>query len=238
MEVRFLHNCPEEHLSDPSRLMFQIEKAWWYYEDFYADEHPKVPHVKNLYSFAKKMFAFSELLRTHNNDEKIDEVFGEFSAYKNQIPSYGCILLNPKMTKCVLVRSYKGNSWSFPKGKVDEGEDPLDAACRETFEETGYDPTDNTRDSDFLIDFQEGKLTKLFIGVGVSEKVQFETQTRKEISEVKFHEIGSLLDKGSIKTYYVYPFLARLQGWIARNKKKRAKSDATAMSLPRKVLLQ
>ena len=58
------------------------------------------------------------------------------------------------MTKCVLVRSYKGNSWSFPKGKVDEGEDPLDAACRETFEETGYDPTDNTRDSDFLIDFQ------------------------------------------------------------------------------------
>ena len=60
VETRFLYNCPEEELSDPSRLMFHIEQAWWFYEDFYADKHPdKVPHVKKLHTFAKKMFMSS-----------------------------------------------------------------------------------------------------------------------------------------------------------------------------------
>lgn len=32
-------------------------------------------------------------------------------------------------------------SWTLPKGEIDEGEDPLAAACREFSEETGFVPT-------------------------------------------------------------------------------------------------
>lgn len=31
-------------------------------------------------------------------------------------------------------------AWSIPKGKIEQGEDPLDAACREFEEETGFKP--------------------------------------------------------------------------------------------------
>ena len=51
----------------------QIEQAWWFYEDFYADVYAGVPHVKTLNNFGKVMFTHSELLR-HYKDQvlKVD----------------------------------------------------------------------------------------------------------------------------------------------------------------------
>ena len=37
----------------------------------------------------------------------------------------------------VLVVNQNGNSWSLPKGHIDEGEDKLQAAIREIYEESG-----------------------------------------------------------------------------------------------------
>lgn len=37
----------------------------------------------------------------------------------------------------ILVVNQRGNSWSLPKGHIDEGEDALSAAKREIFEEAG-----------------------------------------------------------------------------------------------------
>jgi hypothetical protein len=34
VETRFLYNLPEAELGTVDRLFFQIEQAWWYYEDF------------------------------------------------------------------------------------------------------------------------------------------------------------------------------------------------------------
>ncbi len=54
------------------------------------------------------------------------------------------------MTKLVLVCSWSGKSWGFPKGKIDENELPLKCAIRETYEETGFDCTDYTNEEDFI----------------------------------------------------------------------------------------
>lgn len=39
---------------------------------------------------------------------------------------------------CALVHRPRYDDWSFPKGKQDDGEDPLECALREVLEETGY----------------------------------------------------------------------------------------------------
>ena len=49
--------------------------------------------------------------------------------------SAGGIVINEKGD--VLVVNQNGNSWSLPKGHIDEGEDARTAAVREIFEESG-----------------------------------------------------------------------------------------------------
>jgi ADP-ribose pyrophosphatase YjhB (NUDIX family) len=49
--------------------------------------------------------------------------------------SAGGVVINPKGE--VLVVNQNGNSWSLPKGQIDEGETALRAARREIFEESG-----------------------------------------------------------------------------------------------------
>lgn len=43
----------------------------------------------------------------------------------------GCILLNAAMTDVVLVKCWKGKSRGLPKGKINQGEQAIDAAVRE-----------------------------------------------------------------------------------------------------------
>jgi 8-oxo-dGTP pyrophosphatase MutT (NUDIX family) len=47
----------------------------------------------------------------------------------------GGVVVNKEGLICVV--SQRGNSWSLPKGHIDEGETALDAAKREIYEETG-----------------------------------------------------------------------------------------------------
>ena len=49
--------------------------------------------------------------------------------------SAGGVVVNPKDE--VLVVSQSGNSWSLPKGHLDSGENELQAARREIYEESG-----------------------------------------------------------------------------------------------------
>ena len=49
--------------------------------------------------------------------------------------SAGGIVVNEKNQ--IVIVSNKGRSWTFPKGHVEQGEDPLTAAKREIYEESG-----------------------------------------------------------------------------------------------------
>ena len=56
----------------------------------------------------------------------------------------GGIVLNKN--GLVLVVSQNGNSWSLPKGHIDEGEDKLQAAIREIYEESGISELEFIKD--------------------------------------------------------------------------------------------
>jgi len=105
--------------------------------------------------------------------------------------------------KMLLVQQH-GNSWSLPKGRVEEGESPLQAAKREIFEETGISNLEYIKEL--------GSYERYSIGKdGVSEKVEeglrkrtvflfkttqsnFQTQDPDgEITAVRWVELGEAL---------------------------------------------
>jgi mRNA-decapping enzyme subunit 2 len=221
IEARFLYNLPSNELEQPERLFFQIEQAHWFYEDFKADMYSHLPHFATLKSFASKLFLHSALLSKSEN--KFQEFFSEFKQYKSKIPVYGCIMLNPPMTKMVLVCDYNGKSWTFPRGKINENETEFACALREVLEETGFDASPHCREEDSLLSYNEGKQIKLFVACNVPESTVFNTQTRKEIADIAFHAIDALP-----KTYAVIPFLEKMKRWI----KKRKQYNAAMLKSP------
>ena len=106
--------------------------------------------------------------------------------------------------------TFEGKSWTFPRGKVDEGESSYECALRETLEETGFDAQHCCREEDVLVIVNESKIIRLYVATNVSETYPFEPQTRKEISKVEFHDIDDLP-----KSHYgVLPFIQKLKRWI------------------------
>ncbi|WP_149181310.1 NUDIX hydrolase [Streptomyces sp. TRM49041] len=60
----------------------------------------------------------------------------------------GCVLwrgLRDGTPEICLIHRPKYDDWSFPKGKLKQGEDPLTAALREVHEETGHTCTPGPR---------------------------------------------------------------------------------------------
>lgn len=218
VEARFLYNLPKSELEHTERLFFQIEQAYWFYEDFKADVYNHLPHFATLKSFATKLFTHSALLSKAG--DQFQELFADFRNYKSKIPVFGCIMLNPKMTKVVLVCDYNGKSWTFPRGKINEKESEFMCATREVQEETGFDPSPHCREEDHLLTFIDGKQIKLFIACNVPESTEFCTMTRKEIDAVAFHPLDALP-----KTYAVNPFLDKLKRWINKRKQLNAKAQ-------------
>ncbi len=168
VHTRFILNLPPEELATSDRLFFQLEQAWWYYEDIICDDmggegdnnadsnkssnsqpmsylaaiHKiKLPRFKKLQPFARKMFEISPMLSPLQS--QFDELWNEFSRYRRKISTYGTILLNQDCTKVILCQDYNGKAWTFPAGKINQNERGVDAGARETYEETGFDPNCN-----------------------------------------------------------------------------------------------
>ena len=84
--------------------------------------------------------------------------------------------------QCLLVQGYPASTtWGFPKGKLEEGENDVDAAVRELFEETGFDSRGIIQEKWHLVAQVNGSEAKMYIIPGVPDDTHFEPKTRKEI---------------------------------------------------------
>jgi mRNA-decapping enzyme subunit 2 len=101
--ILFVVQCPSDESSS---------------EDFKADRYSNLPHFASLKSFAQKIFTHCSLLT--GKSDSFQELFADYSSYKAKIPVCGCILLNKSMSKVVLVCVWNGNSWMFPRGKINQ----------------------------------------------------------------------------------------------------------------------
>jgi mRNA-decapping enzyme subunit 2 len=73
---------PDEELSSFERIFFQLEQAWWQYEDFYREENSKLPKF-DLKSFCTRFFTLVPALRAFKAN--FETHFAKFRDYIAQV---------------------------------------------------------------------------------------------------------------------------------------------------------
>ena len=242
VHTRFLLNLPPSELATTDRIFFQLEQAWWFYEDMICDNSSSdsnLPRFSTLKPFAKILFEYSPLFP---DSDLFAKMWAEFSAYKRKIGTYGTILLNEEATHIVLCQMWNGDTWTLPAGKINQGESGIEAAARETYEETGFDPHalfglardlpqtwTNPLMKNWALSYQEtstGKRRTAYICKGVPMDFPFAPVARKEVSKVQWFSLKDIPKK----TFALLPFLGRLKAWKNKYCKKKSRDKSRSKS--------
>lgn len=184
--VRFIINAPAEDLESVHRIFFQVEEAQWFYEDFVRPLDSRLPALSLQY-FSRRIFSQCPIFAGYTLEQH-DAALTHFMHFKQTVPVRGAIILNNLMDHVLLVKGWKGNNWSFPRGKIAKGESDLACAIREVYEETGYDleGAGDVRGEDEDVPFAQHTLRdqdlKFFLFRGIPMDTHFAPRTRKEIS--------------------------------------------------------
>jgi 8-oxo-dGTP pyrophosphatase MutT (NUDIX family) len=202
-------------------MLFSIEQAHWHYEDFLRKKNGLQKY--SLERFVELIFHHCPPLQAYASD--VASIYKDFKTYKSGVPVCGCILLNSRLTKVVLVLGYGSKSWSFPRGKINKDEQPSACALREVLEETGYDASANLL-LDEYIDFTNRKQAiRLYLCPDVAEDTVFETRTRNEIRQIKWFKVSQLpmsyeaSKQPGLNLFSVPPVLvSQLRSWIKKRK--------------------
>ncbi|KAJ1357146.1 hypothetical protein KIN20_015211 [Parelaphostrongylus tenuis] len=235
LTFRFLANIPDEEKSDKVRMCFQVELAHWFYIDFYCKQEERKDCAQmGMREFARQIFKHCDELAPYA--ASVDQVIDEWRWYKSTVPTYGAILLDNSLNYVLLVQGFYAskNSWGFPKGKVNEGEEPRSCAVREVFEETGFNFDEHChRGSEKKLQkFVNETMVRLYIVPDVPTDFPFAPQTRNEIRKIQWFNVWDLptdrndqsnrLRRLSSNNFYtVMPFIQDLQKYIVKEQEKR-----------------
>nr|CAG4651895.1 EOG090X07NG [Triops cancriformis] len=250
---RFIINVPEEERKDLVRVCFQIELAHWFYLDYYCSEERSTLKSCGFKEFAFNIFRHVSFLQSHASS--LDLVLAKWREYKQAVPTFGAILLNEEMTHVLLVQGFwSKSSWGFPKGKVNESEDPAKCAAREVFEETNFDISPLMDPSDYLETTVHDQLTRLYVVSGVPHATKFTPRTRNEIRSIQWFPVQDLPISKKDNTpkvklglspncfFLVFPFVKLIRSWIAAKQQKaqlnRIKSRSVEMTASTKKKIQ
>ncbi|KAL8166840.1 hypothetical protein V2J09_008339 [Rumex salicifolius] len=230
---RFVLNVPKEDQQSFERILFLVEYAHWFYEDNTVEKNPSLKSL-SLKEFTTLLFNHCDVLKPYV--PHIDDIFKDFTSYKVRVPVTGAIILDQSFERCILVKGWKGTSWSFPRGKKNKDEEDHACAIREVLEETGFDVSELLKKEDYVEAIFGQQRVRLYIVAGVREDTAFAPQTKKEISEIAWQRLDDLepasddvISRGvtGLKLYMVSPFLMSLRAWISRRPRPMAsKFDA------------
>lgn len=175
--------------------------------------------------FTQYMFQHVPFLNPHVIN--LDKILEDWKQYKLSVPTYGAILISENLKNVLLVQSYFAkSSWGFPKGKINENEDPMHCAIREVYEETGFNIQHLIRANDYIelvINFQ---YTRLYLITGVPSDTKFEPKTRNEIKCCEWFLVEHLpthkyqieakanLGLGPNSFFMILPFIKQLKRWL------------------------
>lgn len=192
----------------------------------------------SLRTFSLRLFQHCPLT-AHCDPEVLEKAYAHWIGYKKRIPVRGAILLNEAMDSVLLVRGWhKSSAWMFPRGKINQGEDDLDCAVREVYEETGFDAMEaglipENRDLRHFEMSIKDQHVKLFVIPNVPMDTYFEPRTRKEIGKIQWYKLADLPGRkkrqgpdsatatSANKFFMIASFLDPLNRWIKQQLKRR-----------------
>eukprot|EP00928_Gymnodinium_smaydae_P049109 TRINITY_DN3291_c0_g3_i1.p1 TRINITY_DN3291_c0_g3~~TRINITY_DN3291_c0_g3_i1.p1 ORF type:complete len:408 (+),score=68.83 TRINITY_DN3291_c0_g3_i1:26-1225(+) len=221
---RFVLNLPEETLREAPRLCFELQEAFWFYNDhMYEVAKHELPRLHQSV-FIRLMLEASRVLNSiYGSHQAREQVIQEWKNYYKDVPLRGAIVLNRRLDKCLMVQPWKSDKWTFPKGKINQHETEIACAAREVKEETGVD-IDGQVDSQHFVEAslpgREGSV-KLYIVADIEQEVPVAPTTRREISKIAWVQLADLPGwlhgnpKGSLRFQNVDPFVPELHRWVA-----------------------
>jgi len=111
----------------------------------------------------------------------------------------------------LLLRAYR--NWDFPKGLVEPGEEPLEAAIREVQEETGIDDLELPWGRDFVetAPYGRGKVARYYLALARTERVVLRPNPASGIFE---HHEFRWLPSAAARALLV-PRVASVLDWAA-----------------------
>lgn len=127
------------------------------------------------------------------------------------------------------------SSWGFPKGKINENEEPVHCAIREVYEETGYDIKNLLVPSEYIELIINYQYTRLYLIRGVPISTVFIPRTRNEIKCCEWFPIEPLpvtknenfvkdnLSMNGNSFFMILPFVKRLKKWLEKIQKNKHK---------------
>eukprot|EP00808_Paulinella_micropora_P029809 g34430.t1 len=237
---RFFINLPSDEFESFQRLFFQLEQAYWFYEDFYVSRFPNL-QTQKLKDFCLGFFQHCPFLK--HLLPKFDRLFQKFLKYVDQVPVAGCILLSPGHHSTLLIQSNsKSKSWGFPKGKLNHNESNIECAAREVLEEVGYPAVPKQlSDKDSILSSVAGRLIRLYILPDVDMSFSFKTSARFEIRDIRWFKVADLptfsasSTRNSNSMRMVEPFMSGLMQWIKKNPAVCKSSLPTALKIQPRV---
>lgn len=108
---RFILNLPESESESIPRLCFQVEQAYWFYEDWVRDSQPNLPSY-TLKRFSEIFFKVCPMLSKWS--DKHERLFLEFMRYKTRVPVCGAVMINETCDKV----SSKGMGGGDGRGRL------------------------------------------------------------------------------------------------------------------------
>lgn len=188
--TRFLFNLPLGELEDINRVLFHLEMGHWFYLDM------KMGPPITFSIFVQEILRFpnmkTEILRTLSSAKphEIDAFVHSYTFdYKYRIPVFGTAPFKfvDGIWYLLLIKTHDCNKWGFPKGKQNYGEEGKSTAIRETFEETGFSPSEALfTDESWVLK----QITIFPILVESKEVISLKPGCVWEVAEVKWIEIS------------------------------------------------
>ncbi|CAG9766815.1 unnamed protein product [Ceutorhynchus assimilis] len=219
--TRFIILVPEAAKQNLIRICFQIELAHWFYLDFYVANDERCRPC-SMYEFSAHVFQHIPSLKSEI--PRLHDILQEWKEYKQSVPTYGAIILSEDLTHVLLVQSYWAKaSWGFPKGKVNEDEDPAHCAIREVLEETGFDISPYLNPDEYLESVVNDQLVRLYLIKNIPRSTEFKPRTRCEIKACNWFAVTDLPNNKKDSTprvkigvnasafFMVLPFTKRLK---------------------------
>ncbi|KAK2701268.1 hypothetical protein QYM36_020068 [Artemia franciscana] len=200
----FLQDSEEAIFQNSCHVFSLLEKYYYRYvegDTKYENSYKKVCSV-SFRSFAKHCF------KRFSNPSEFTKVYGVWHKYRRKTPTYGCVLLDESLEEVVVVRGPTAgdflSQWTFPKGKIEKNEGPVDCAIREVIEEIGFD-CKSVINPQYFIERKCGlRNQRLFLVPGISKTYQFKTNSPNEIQYIAWVRIEDVRSDDDPRSRFIH----------------------------------